>query len=111
MMGGDCHSERTSRAETEDPSQARDDTVFQGLVLPVEALDRSMLPLAGGKAVNLGELLRAGLPVPLGVCLTTEAYARVAAAADVEAVVEQLAEAAPEAQAALAKQIRDRLAT
>jgi pyruvate,water dikinase len=33
-----------------------------------------MLPLVGGKAANLGELITAGLPVPDGFCLTTEAY-------------------------------------
>ncbi|YCQ26973.1 PEP-utilizing enzyme [Arthrobacter sp. Z4-13] len=33
-----------------------------------------MLPLVGGKASNLGELIAAGLPVPDGFCLTTEAY-------------------------------------
>ena len=30
-----------------------------------------MLPAVGGKAANLGELVRAGLPVPGGFCLTT----------------------------------------
>ncbi|MET1086402.1 MAG: PEP/pyruvate-binding domain-containing protein [Arthrobacter sp.] len=33
-----------------------------------------MLPLVGGKAANLGELITAGLPVPDGFCLTTAAY-------------------------------------
>ena len=32
------------------------------------------LPLAGGKGANLGELIRAGLPVPGGFCITTNAY-------------------------------------
>ena len=31
-----------------------------------------MVPLVGGKAANLGELLSAGLPVPDGFCLTTD---------------------------------------
>ena len=35
-----------------------------------------MLPDVGGKAANLGELMRAGLPVPAGFCLTTRAYRR-----------------------------------
>lgn len=30
--------------------------------------------LVGGKAANLGECVRAGLPVPPGFCLSTEAY-------------------------------------
>jgi rifampicin phosphotransferase len=32
------------------------------------------LALAGGKGANLGELSRAGLPVPLGFVVTTKAY-------------------------------------
>ena len=39
--------------------------------------------LVGGKGANLGELVRAGLPVPDGVVLTTEAYAVAAAGVDV----------------------------
>ncbi|MGW0806370.1 PEP/pyruvate-binding domain-containing protein [Nonomuraea sp. NPDC002799] len=38
-----------------------------------------MLAEVGGKAANLGELTRAGLPVPPGWVLTTEAYRQVAA--------------------------------
>ena len=43
-------------------------------ILGLEAVIASMVPLVGGKAANLGELLAAGLPVPDGFCLTTEAY-------------------------------------
>lgn len=46
----------------------------QASVLSLAALDRSSLPIAGGKAANLGELLRAGVPVPGGFVLTTQAY-------------------------------------
>jgi rifampicin phosphotransferase len=49
-------------------------TVHEGdvkLTLPLDAIDRAMLPIAGGKAANLGELVQAGLPVPLGFCVTT----------------------------------------
>ncbi|NNG18142.1 hypothetical protein HJ590_00875 [Naumannella sp. ID2617S] len=38
------------------------------------ALRSSDLPLAGGKGANLGELVAAGLPVPDGFVLTTDAY-------------------------------------
>ncbi|CAH0251292.1 Prodigiosin synthesizing transferase PigC [Arthrobacter sp. Bi83] len=44
------------------------------LVLGLGDISANMLPLVGGKAANLGELLSAGLPVPDGFCLTTEAY-------------------------------------
>ena len=38
-----------------------------------------MLPIAGGKAADLGELGRAGLPVPLGFCVTFLGQTRIAA--------------------------------
>ncbi|MCA1709900.1 MAG: phosphoenolpyruvate synthase, partial [Actinobacteria bacterium] len=37
------------------------------------------MPIVGGKAANLGELIRAGFPVPPGFCITTSAYQQVAA--------------------------------
>jgi phosphohistidine swiveling domain-containing protein len=40
-----------------------------------------MLGLVGGKAANLGELIRGGFAVPPGFCLTTDAYASAVAAA------------------------------
>ncbi len=61
------------------------------LVLPLSALDRSMLPVVGGKAANLGELIRAGFPVPAGFCLTTAAYARVCVRAELDAALSDLA--------------------
>lgn len=37
-------------------------------------LDRTDLPLAGGKGANLGALIKAGFPVPPGFCITTASY-------------------------------------
>jgi phosphoenolpyruvate synthase/pyruvate phosphate dikinase len=37
-------------------------------------LSRDDIDLAGGKGANLGELIRAGLPVRDGFVLTTDAY-------------------------------------
>jgi pyruvate,water dikinase len=54
------------------------------LVLDLAALDPTMLPIVGGKAGNLGELIRAGLPVPPGFCVTTQAYAQVAASTAID---------------------------
>ena len=45
-------------------------------VLGLEHIRAGMVPLVGGKAANLGEMLSAGLPVPGGFCLTTDAYRR-----------------------------------
>src|ERR1044071_6129730 len=65
------------------------------LVLPFEQIDRGLLPIVGGKAGNLGELTRAGLPVPHGFCLTTDAYGEVAGAAGLEEILAAVARAAP----------------
>ncbi len=44
------------------------------LVVPLSAVGRADIALAGGKGANLGELTGAGLPVPSGFVVTTEAY-------------------------------------
>src|SRR5262245_1630165 len=44
------------------------------LVLPFAEVGKGDLALAGGKGANLGEMTRAGLPVPPGLCVTTAAY-------------------------------------
>ena len=44
------------------------------LVLDLGGTGTAPLQLVGGKALNLGKLLAAGLPVPRGFCLTTVAY-------------------------------------
>ena len=43
-------------------------------VVTLQEVSESDLPLVGGKASKLGELVREGLPVPPGFILTTEAY-------------------------------------
>lgn len=60
------------------------------LVVPLETLDRTSLPLTGGKAANLGELIHAGFAVPAGFCVTTVAYARASAAAGLDASLAEL---------------------
>ncbi|HMK45645.1 MAG TPA: phosphoenolpyruvate synthase, partial [Methanocella sp.] len=37
-------------------------------------IDKARLPDVGGKGANLGELTKAGFPVPAGFCITTQAY-------------------------------------
>jgi rifampicin phosphotransferase len=49
----------------------------------------------GGKAGNLGELIRAGFPVPPGLCVRTEAYRRVAESARMDEIHDALARTAP----------------
>jgi pyruvate,water dikinase len=42
--------------------------------LSFDEVDGTRLPEVGGKGANLGELTRAGFPVPPGFCVTTTAY-------------------------------------
>lgn len=44
------------------------------VVLGFDEIDASDLPAVGGKGANLGEMTKAGLPVPSGFCVTTFAY-------------------------------------
>ncbi len=60
------------------------------LIVALKDLGQGALAVAGGKAANLGELLRAGLPVPPGFCVTTAAYREVARDASVRAAIERL---------------------
>src|SRR5215213_3023011 len=53
-------------------------------IRPFAELGRGDLAAAGGKGANLGELTRAGLPVPLGFVLTTAAYRAFVAGIDDE---------------------------
>ncbi len=58
-------------------------------VVGLEELDRTRVAVAGGKGANLGELTRIdGITVPLGFCVTTEAFQRVVA--DAPAMAEPL---------------------
>ncbi len=71
------------------------------LVLALSTLDRSLLPLVGGKAANLGELMRAGFTVPEGFCVTTAAYELVSAG--LESILAELVTTSTEDTARLAE--------
>src|SRR5215212_3631763 len=82
------------------------------LILPFSAIDRNALSVSGGKAANLGELVRAGFPVPPGFCVSTAAYNMVAMDAGLEPTLAALAEADggdTERLAELAAEARSRL--
>jgi phosphohistidine swiveling domain-containing protein len=65
------------------------------LVADLSELGATSLTLVGGKALNLGRLAAAGLPVPRGFCLTTAAY-RLAAPRELDALAAHLDGAGPE---------------
>ncbi len=72
----------------------------------------TMLRLVGGKAANLGELVRAGFPVPDGFCITTAAYARVASLARIDSLLVELQAIPPqdpERLAVCAERLRQRI--
>jgi rifampicin phosphotransferase len=71
------------------------------VVLGLDAIGDGMLAAVGGKAANLGRLRRAGLPVPPGFCVTTEAY-RLAAGGVLGPILDDLAGRPASDQAALA---------
>src|SRR3954469_21995803 len=58
------------------------------LVVPIAALSREDLALAGGKGANLGELVRGGFPVPDAVVITTAAYSSIVESAGLAAVID-----------------------
>jgi len=68
-------------------------------VMDLGDVDRSDIAGAGGKAVGLGGLIRAGLPVPPGVVLTTDAYAAFVAENKLGEAIQELASLPPEAAA------------
>jgi pyruvate,water dikinase len=54
------------------------------VVVPLADLGAGDIGIAGGKGANLGELIRAGFPVPDGFVIATDAYVAAAAAAGVD---------------------------
>jgi len=84
---GNDMSRQSQAFPSNDESQSDDGA----LVVPLETLDRTALPLAGGKAANLGELIHAGFIVPAGFCIITAAYERVAAQAHLDTALSALA--------------------
>ena len=73
------------------------------LTLPFDTIDRAMLHIAGGKAANLGELVRAGLPVPPGFCLRTTTYELVTEDTGLDPILDDLAKAGLDDSARLAE--------
>jgi phosphohistidine swiveling domain-containing protein len=79
------------------------------LVLPLDTLNHTLLPLVGGKAAQLGTLIRAGFAVPTGFCVTTTAYARIAASVELDTLLAELSAVPPTdtgRQAELAADVR-----
>jgi len=59
-------------------------------IVDLSDVSRANIPLVGGKGANLGEMLRAELPVPPGFVLTVAAYERMRANHDLGARIDAL---------------------
>ncbi|TVR54821.1 MAG: pyruvate, phosphate dikinase [Gemmatimonadales bacterium] len=83
-----------------------------GLTLGLEAMDQRDLPVAGGKGASLGAMLQAGLPVPEGFAVLTEAYRSFVRHNGFEEAVRQLVQEVapddPEVLAEAAQALKDR---
>src|SRR6185436_3882642 len=84
-------------------------TALQTAVL--ELADARDFAFAGGKAVNLAELIGAGFPVPDGFCVGTPAYAQAADTAGIAALLDAPDLPARARAALLATPIPDEVAT
>lgn len=67
------------------PSRAAPVDGDNALVVDLAQLTADHIGAVGGKAANLGELIRAGFDVPPGFCITTEGYRRAVRGTTVEA--------------------------
>ena len=54
-----------------------------------EEVDKSSIPLVGGKGANLGEMLGAKLPIPYGFIVTSKAYKAFVQENDLNDVISQ----------------------
>ncbi|HEY4422296.1 MAG TPA: PEP/pyruvate-binding domain-containing protein [Pseudonocardia sp.] len=71
---------------------------MERIIRTFEELGRDDVDVAGGKGANLGELTRAGLPVPPGFVLTTAAYREFVASSGIGDEVLTLAALPPDAE-------------
>lgn len=65
------------------------DVASRGEVVPLEMLRRDAVERGGGKGANLGELAAAGFAVPPGFCVTTDAYRRALAQAELAGAIDE----------------------
>ncbi len=81
----------------------RTDIELGPLVVDLDEVGRTDVGLVGGKAANLGELLRMEeISVPAGFCVTTDAFRRaMAEAAPVDGLLDRLTAVAPDDRASI----------
>ena len=70
-----------------EPASPRLVPVPMPFILRFDAISRADVSRVGGKGANLGEMLRAGLPVPSGFVVTVDAYRRFYEASGLQAEI------------------------
>jgi pyruvate,water dikinase len=87
--------------------------IHSDAILLFSAINKSDLPLVGGKGANLGEMTQAGFPVPPGFCVTTAVFNQfIAACPQMEEMYAALETITPQDVAAarqIGQQIRELL--
>lgn len=82
-------------------------------VMHFKEIDKSLIQHAGGKGANLGEMTKAGFPIPPGFCITTAAYQTVVDhSPEINELIEQLKQFNDDSKEKIketAKQIRDQI--
>jgi pyruvate, water dikinase len=84
-------------------------TAMDGYVISLADAAATSADRVGAKAANLAALAQAGLPTPVGFCLTADAYWRQIAHLRLSETVREYAQAEPPAQRRLSVEIRLRL--
>jgi pyruvate,water dikinase len=83
--------------------------------IPLAELDEEHAPHVGAKALNLGRMLRAGLPVPPGFCIPGSAYrehlAQPFVASRLEVLLPAIEKSAPEKRGGLLAELREAVAS
>jgi pyruvate, water dikinase len=106
-------SQRESVAAHHSAKVRRSRSAAMSVVIDLGALGAGDRGVAGGKAASLGQLLRAGIPVPPGFVVTVTAFERALAeldpAGDMRREIERLAAGDTDSIARVTAQVRDRI--
>ncbi|SIQ27388.1 Pyruvate phosphate dikinase, PEP/pyruvate binding domain [Alkalispirochaeta americana] len=78
------------RKEPRGRNEQRQCTHARPRTIVLDSLTSDCIDLVGGKAVNLGEMLRAGLPVPSGFAISTDAYRAVVAEQNLDRSIQEI---------------------
>lgn len=79
------------------------------VVVWFEEVDKRSIGIAGGKGANLGELIRAGIPVPNGFIVTADAYVSFLDEAGIRGQIQELVEPIDESDTENLQEVAERV--